>query len=356
MNSAFDFVLAANPEDRRGLFATTAQRLNISENNVEKDFWVCWTLDALFNGLPEGSPRLLFKGGTSLSKAYGLIQRFSEDIDITVFREDIGQTVSFDELEAMSGKKRKAQIDEIRNACSEYINSTLLQDLGNILARTLDQANIPADAASVVADESDQDQQTLLVQYPRVTDADGDYFRPVVRIESGAKSALDPHESRVIVPYVAEDLGGDIDFSIENVTTVDANRTFWDKVVILHGQRNWFEKRGSLYQEGQRVSRHYYDVHKLLVARGNRPLESDEWELALNCARHARMFFPRPDFNLESAISGNFRVTPLPDMIEGLRRDYINMSGMIFDEIPRFEEVIDSVTTLEAAMKAFAPG
>lgn len=90
MNPAFDFVLAANDEDRRGLFATTAQRLNISESNVEKDFWVCWTLDALFNGLPEGNPRLLFKGGTSLSKAYGLIQRLSEDIDITVFHEDIG--------------------------------------------------------------------------------------------------------------------------------------------------------------------------------------------------------------------------------------------------------------------------
>lgn len=355
MNSAFDFVLAATTEDRQGLFASTAQRLNISESNVEKDFWVCWTLDALFNGLPEGSPRLLFKGGTSLSKAYGLIQRFSEDIDITVFREDIGQAASFDELSAMSGKRRKAQLDAIRNACRDYINNKLLHDLSSILTSTLNKANIPVDAARLVADESDEDQQTLLLHYPRVADNSGDYVRSVVRIESGAKSALDPHEGRVIVPYVGGDLGDDFDFSIANVTTVDSNRTFWDKVVILHGQRNWFEKRGSLYQEGQRVSRHYYDVHKLLVSRGEQPLEATEWELALNCAHHARMFFHRPDFNLESAISGSFSLAPLPGMLDGLRNDYINMSGMIFGETPKFDEVIDSVDTLEAAMKAFAP-
>lgn len=92
MNPAFDEILATDEETRRGLFATTAQRLGTTSQNVEKDFWVCWTLDALFNGLVDG-PRLLFKGGTLLSRGFGLIRRLSEDIDVTVFRDDLGVPV-----------------------------------------------------------------------------------------------------------------------------------------------------------------------------------------------------------------------------------------------------------------------
>ena len=106
VNAAYNEVIAATDRDRAGLFAETAARLGTAVQNVEKDFWICWTLDALFNGMDEGSPRLLFKGGTSLSKAFHLIKRFSEDIDITVFRSDIGQPVEAGDLEALSGKQR----------------------------------------------------------------------------------------------------------------------------------------------------------------------------------------------------------------------------------------------------------
>lgn len=104
MNNAYDDVIASSDADRNALFVETAARLGTAVQNVEKDFWVCWTLDALFNGLNAKTPRLLFKGGTSLSKAFDLIPRFSEDIDITVFREDIGQAVDPAELDALSGK------------------------------------------------------------------------------------------------------------------------------------------------------------------------------------------------------------------------------------------------------------
>ena len=80
-----------------------------------------WTLDVLFNGLPDGSPRLLFKGGTSLSKAYGRLSKFSEDIDITVFRADLGHAASMKEIEALSRKKREVSLDAIKSACREYI-------------------------------------------------------------------------------------------------------------------------------------------------------------------------------------------------------------------------------------------
>jgi predicted nucleotidyltransferase component of viral defense system len=91
LNPAIHAVITASDVERRDLFLGAAARLGTAVQNVEKDFWVCWTLDSLFNGLEVGGPRLLFKGGTSLSKAFGLISRFSEDIDITVFREDLGQ-------------------------------------------------------------------------------------------------------------------------------------------------------------------------------------------------------------------------------------------------------------------------
>jgi hypothetical protein len=113
MTEGFQTVLAASDEERRDLFVGAADRLRTNEQNIEKDFWVCWTLDALFNELEAGGPRLLSKG-------YGLIERFSENMDITVFREDIGQPATFEELEALSGKKRNARLEAIKAACQTY--------------------------------------------------------------------------------------------------------------------------------------------------------------------------------------------------------------------------------------------
>lgn len=129
MNTAFDEVITASDADRRDLFLGAAARLGTAVQNVEKDFWVCWVLDVLFNGLEPGGPRLLFKGGTSLSKAFGLISRFSEDIDITVFRDDLGQPVDVDDLVGLSGKKRRARLDAIRDACQAFINGPLIEQL-----------------------------------------------------------------------------------------------------------------------------------------------------------------------------------------------------------------------------------
>src|ERR1700719_1699204 len=111
MIPGFATVLEASANDRRDLFVGAGNRLGTIQQNIEKDFWVCWTLDALFNGLQAGGPRLLFKGGTSLSKAYGLISRFSEDIDVTVFRSDIGQEANVEQLEALSKKKRNQRLE-----------------------------------------------------------------------------------------------------------------------------------------------------------------------------------------------------------------------------------------------------
>jgi len=132
--TAYKQVVETPARDRLDLFLATANRLGAPVGNIEKDFWVCWTLNALYHERPAGAPRLLFKGGTSLSKAYGLIQRFSEDIDIAVFRDDLDEPASVEELEALSNKKRRARLDAIRDACRAYITGPLRELLAEQLA------------------------------------------------------------------------------------------------------------------------------------------------------------------------------------------------------------------------------
>ena len=339
--SADDYakIIASPPRDRLDLFLTTANRLGAPVGNIEKDFWVCWTLDALYHRLPNGGPRLLFKGGTSLSKAFGLIERFSEDIDVTIFRDDLDQAVSVEELEGLSNKKRRAKLDAIRDACRAYITGPLRDSLAILVA------DVTSGVGRIEIDKADHDGQTLLVHYPEVEPRDGAYVRPVVRIESGAKSALDPDQAAMIRPYVADDVDG-LDLSVPEVTTIEAARTFWDKVVIAHGLRRWYDRRGVLRQEGERISRHYYDLHCLAASEPGRQAMTDS-ALGRDCVRHARMFFDRPDYDLASAQSGSYALTPQGTMIEALRRDYENTQAMIFGDPPTFDAILASIVDIE---------
>jgi predicted nucleotidyltransferase component of viral defense system len=158
--SAYRQVLAAHSRERLDLFLATANRLGTPVGNIEKDFWVCWTLDALYHRLPAGGPRLLFKGGTSLSKAYGLIERFSEDIDVTVFRDDLHEPASIEELQKLTKKQRKTKLDAIRDVCRTYITGPLRESLIVALAHDTEGAG------RIELDANDPDGQTLLVWYP----------------------------------------------------------------------------------------------------------------------------------------------------------------------------------------------
>jgi hypothetical protein len=166
-----------------------------------------------------------------------------------------------------------------------------------------------------------------------------------VKIECGAKSALDPHEEMSILPYISDDVPR-LKLGAEHVTTVVAERTLWDKIVILHGVRNWFENRGVLRGEGQRVSRHYYDVHRILQSEVGARAVADR-ALGADCIAHTRMFFNSPDLGLDRAAPGTFSLTPTDAMLEDLRRDYTRMAGMIIGEPPRFDEIIESITAIE---------
>lgn len=343
MNKSFLTILSAPIEDRRGLFLATANRLGIPVQNIEKDFWVCWTLDLLFNTRDEKSPRLLFKGGTSLSKAYGLIYRFSEDIDITVFREDLNQMLSLEELEQLSGKQQRKYLDEIKEACKNFIQNNLKKHIEHQIELLFPETS--SKKPIVALDLSDPSQQTLLIHYPSVTNNTDDYIIPTIKIECGAKSALDPHQLATIKPYISEELPH-TNFDINNVITINAERTFWDKIIILHGIRRWYDLKGVLRQNGHRFSRHYYDVYQLMHS-SLIPHTKSNHALALDCSRHAQMFFNSVALDLKNAHPGSFSLIPSDEMQPILKRDYKAMEGMIFGEIPDFSEIINKITYLE---------
>jgi hypothetical protein len=349
MNDNFLEIISAASGERKDLFLAAATRLGTTEQNVEKDFWICWVLDALFHGLPPHGPRLLFKGGTSLSKAFGLISRFSEDIDITVFRADLGQAATVEQLEALSRKKRNARLDEIKLACQRYISVPLLEDMGKIIDQTAQRSGLAAGQFKITMDEDDPDGQSLLVWYPTAKPVEG-YIRQAVKIEAGAKSALDPNCQTTARPYLAEDVAS-LNLDVSGITTIVAERTFWDKVAIIHGQRRWFERRGELQHQGQRVSRHYYDLYRLLDSEVGQQALSDS-SLCRDCVRHARMFFDRPDFDLATAVPGTLALSPSPAMAEPLRRDYGRMAGMIMGAVPEFNEVIVRIREFERRVNA----
>ena len=208
----------------------------------------------------------------------------------------------------------------------------MLERLSVLLQQTLKTVGMNQNRARVEPDPDDPDGQSLLLWYPTVTTEGNAYIRRAIKIESGAKSALDPHAPVVVKSYIADELP-DLNLAIGNVTTVDPSRTFWDKVIILHGLRRWWDRRGELKGGGQRVSRHYYDVYRLLASETGRKATGDA-AMAEDCVRHERMFFNRPDLDLASAVPGSFALTHRDGMLTELRRDYAAMSGMIFGKIP----------------------
>lgn len=181
-----------------------------------------------------------------------------------------------------------------------------------------------------------------------------DYIRSAVKIESGAKSALDPHVAANVAPYIAQDVP-DLSLSVPNATTVRPERTLWDKIAILHGLRQWFERRGELKQGGQRISRHDHDVYRLMQDAESRAWLADR-ALGANCVLHARLFFGSPDLGLETAQPGTFTLQPMPAMREVLARDFQAMVGMVFGKPPSLDEVLEGVAEVERILNAPVDG
>ena len=341
---SFGSFLALPRQEKRDVFEAAASRHDTLSNYIEKDFWVCLVLEVLYNRLPDGYPRLHFKGGTSLSKAFGFINRFSEDIDLVVNREDLGFVGVSDPTAAhnLSNKERNDLFEKLREACSKYI----LGDLTNELTTSISQI---AKGCRVGSDENDVGQQTLLIEYPTQYPSDvATYVVPRVKIEAGARSGLEPTLTCTVTPILADELP---DWSLEvgNLRVIAPERTYWEKLLILHGLHCGYRDERRLPIDNDRISRHYYDVAMMSVRESGRSALSD---IALLDAvrNHNLIAFRQAWKRFEEAVPGSLKLVPQAELRGVVESDYAAMEGMILGEAPKFEWVMEQIQYAETTV------
>ncbi|KIC76374.1 hypothetical protein DB42_DV00100 [Neochlamydia sp. EPS4] len=324
-------------KDERELFFRAASDIkNMPFEIIEKDYWVVWVLERLFS-LEKMKPHLTFKGGTSLSKVYGLIDRFSEDIDLSIEREFFGFGAPHDPENAPSKKKQNAIIDNLSKACSNYVQTQMLAELKDAFAAKLGTI----DGWQVFPDQEDPDAQTLLFEYPSETSKAG-YIRPLVKIEIGARSEHWPVSEHRIKSYTKEALKEKIHESEIWVRVLNAERTFWEKATILHQYAHLPEDK----KLPPRISRHYYDFFRLLNSEIK---EKALIEIALleRVAIHKSIYFASSWANYGTARKETLKLFPPPRILKELEKDYVLMKSMFFREIPEWELILKTIDTFE---------
>lgn len=330
----------AKPGDREALFNQTATTKGISPEIVEKDFWVCWTLYHIFQ--LHQLPRLIFKGGTSLSKAFGIINRFSEDIDLVINRHELGFIDESDPANQQGTKLRDRTIDKLKSSCRSVIAEELLPKLQAQIRSIIGDRGW-----TLEIDPNAPDGDTIEFKYPAGiphTSAIG-YIRRAVRLELGCRGDQLPSEQAKITPYAVEAFPDQFQVQGVNVNAIGPERTFWEKATILH--REYYRSQAGK-PISERIFRHYHDV--VVISKHPRGLSALK-DLALleQVVAHKQHFFREGGAHYELAKKGTLRLAP-SDALEGdLRRDYEKMREMYFGREPDFDEVMNDIRELEAA-------
>lgn len=357
MQQTFVEILRSTTDERRALFSSVAAQLETQAANVEKDLYVCWVLDFLFNRRQGDPIGLYFKGGTSLSKAYGLIKRFSEDIDIGIYKTDLKVPLEADIAALPSvNKQQRTLAEQVDEAARQYVSGPLKEELTQEIASVEETIGQPGHFSLGFGFDAYRNKEALdilVVSYKSVFDAGDAYVQAAVRIEGGARPDPEPAEPREIVPYIASELPAELDLTVRNVTTVRPERTFWEKVLILHAMTEMTEKRSAdgnpdrPIPDLNRYSRHYYDVHQIWTHPDHGAATASMRDLAEACRRHKELMFRAPDHRYDRAVPGSYRLVPTADMRAKLAADYARMAAMIFGTPPTFAEVMASIETLE---------
>jgi len=331
-----DSVAVLPAADRRALFEQTAAQLGFNIVNVEKDFWVCWLLKQLFS-IEDLNGWLVFKGGTSLSKCYNLIQRFSEDIDLAVDFERLGYTGDKDPRRSdLSHGKRRVLLDEMMTECQKYIAGTFLGILNSRVSSILGTSGWSLQVSA-------NDPNAVEFTYPGVMSSRLDYIAPHVTLELGTHAEPIPHEERPVTPYAATHFPKLFTAASHQVTTVVARRTFWEKVTILHAEYYRPPDKPML----SRYSRHWADV----VAMSATPVKGEAFaDLALLrdvCVHKDRFYHCKWAKYPEATKPGNLHLVPRSERFKDLRQDYQAMRVMFFAPPPGFDDLLTQLASLE---------
>ncbi len=323
--------VATLPEkERNELFTLTAERRGMgSIAVVEKDFWVCWTLKQLYEH-PELSKQLIFKGGTSLSKVYGLIDRFSEDIDLVLDWRVV------DDVQDPMGERTKTKQRQLNEALNEkacaYIAETMVPRLEEALGLHCE--------LDIKPEEKDQG-HIVRVSYPKTTKTGG--LLPYIQLEIGPLASWLPHSEHDITPYAAETFPDQFDAPQCAVRAIDAERTFWEKATILHHEAHRPEDSAI----PERYSRHYYDLCLMAADETLKASALEKLDLLDDVVLFKKKFYPRGWANYDAAKPGTLKLIPPDHILNVMEKDYAAMQEMIFGRSPPFEEIIVSLTALE---------
>lgn len=332
-----DKFIHLSDKDRRAYFEVAAADLNVMPQLIEKDFWVCWILKILFS-LPESGGHLTFKGGTSLSKCYDVIRRFSEDVDVSIERTFLSSKASIEPDKDESNKENQRRLERLQVACKERISSTLIPELQKSIAKVLTAKK----SWELELGSKDALGQTVLFTFPHsLTSSVESYVKSAVKIEFGSRADHWPVEKMTVTPYVAN-VSGDVSIEGALVRVLAAERTFWEKATILHMIHN--------YPEGKnvppRMSRHYYD----LFAMVDTPIYKKSLEkiaLLKNVSEHKALFFKANWAHYEEAKPGSLRLLPRDKQINRLKADYRQMQEMFFEDPPSFDNILERLKTVE---------
>jgi hypothetical protein len=323
-------------EQRNELFSIAAERLGMgSVAVVEKDFWVCWTLKHLFEH-PQLSELLIFKGGTSLSKVFELIDRFSEDIDLIL---DWRAVTDEDPMAARSKTKQEKLNEAINEKARAYISDTLVPWLDEALGTHCE--------VEVLGGEKDLG-HIVRVKYPET--AESGALLPYIQLEIGPLASWLPHAKHTVRPYIADDAPALFENPDCPVRVIDAERTFWEKATILHHEAH----RPETTPVPVRYSRHYYDLYLMAQSDVKRKALAD-FQLLGNVEEFKKRFYPRGWAQYDQAKPGTLKLIPPARILEAMRKDYAAMQEMIFGRRPDFDEIVASLSELEAEINAQEP-
>lgn len=317
-------------EDRLTILTNVAEDKAIADNAVEKDYWVSMVLRAIFS-LPYSSA-FVFKGGTSLSKGWRLIDRFSEDLDLAIDRGFLG----------FADVANKSQRTKLRKESKKFVEGTLSADISD----KLDEYGLSGSCRVEIPETkiSDLDPAVLFVEYNSVLLNKLSYIPERVKIEISCRSLMEPYES-VEMRSMIEDSYPDEDFSLPEfaVPTVVPGRTFLEKVFLLHEEFN--RPNGCTHLE--RITRHMYDIVKMmdkpfaLEAMNDKAMYED-------IVSHRRRFTAWSGLDYSSHMPKTISFVPPTRTLEALKEDYSQMRlGFIYAEAPSFEEIIEKLQELQ---------
>jgi hypothetical protein len=317
-------------KERELIFRNTASKMNVNEAIIEKDFWAVLVLDYLFNK-SKFKKAFIFKGGTSLSKGYSLIRRFSEDIDLildwTVF--GIPKDEPYDHRSNTQQNKYNQVINE---KAARFIKYTILDEIKTGLRNSL------GFDVDMICDKIEKN--IIVFKYPRLYSNDS--ILSTIRLEFGPLAAWTPSEVIKVSSYINDYYPDVMNHPFTKVLTVKPTRTFWEKATILHHEAN----RPSTSKIPDRYSRHYYDLYMMSL---DIPIENllENIDLLDHVVEFKKKFYPRGWAQYDLAKKGTLKLVPDKFRIDELEKDYKAMQDMLFGYKPSFNEIMDSIRELE---------